>query len=170
MRISIAVASKHGSTAEIAAAIGEELSAAGHEVTVHDMATASVLALDEAEAILLGSAIYYGHWLLPAQVFTEDLGLRIDSRPVWLFSSGPVGDPARPDPGTVDVEDQVNLTGAREHRVFAGRLDRELLHRGERAVATALRSPEGDFRDWPEIRGWGREVAATLQELETLTT
>ena len=169
MQIRIAVASKHGATAEIAATIGEEISAAGHEVAVHDMATASILALDDADCILLGSAIYSGHWLLPAQVFTEDLSLRLDGRPVWMFSSGPVGSPARPDPGTVDVEDQLTLTHAREHKVFAGRLERTLLHRGERAVAMALRSPEGDFRDWDDIRGWAREIAKALEDVQTVT-
>lgn len=169
MRISIAVASKHGSTAEIAATIGEEIAAAGHEVTVHDMASSSVLELDDAGAIILGSAIYYGHWLLPAQVFTEDLALRLDGRPVWMFSSGPVGAPARPDPTTVDVEDQLVLMQPREHRVFAGRLEKARLHRGERAVATALRSPEGDFRDWDDVRGWARDVARALDEARTTT-
>ncbi|PFG32764.1 flavodoxin domain-containing protein [Sanguibacter antarcticus] len=169
MRISIAVASKHGSTAEIAAAVGEELAASGHDVSVHDMATASVLELDESGAIILGSAIYYGHWLLPAEVFTEDLSLRLDGRPVWMFSSGPIGAPAQPDPTTVDVEDQLVLTQPREHKVFAGRLERARLHRGERAVATALRSPEGDFRDWEEIRGWARGIARALDDVHSAT-
>ena len=30
---------------------------------------------------------------------------------------------------------------------------------GEKAIVLALRAPEGDFRDWDEIRGWAAEVA-----------
>lgn len=164
MHVSIAVASKHGSTAEIAAVVAEEVAAAGHQVSVHDVATSSALAVDDADAIILGSAVYYGRWLLSARVFAEDLALRLDGRPVWMFSSGPVGDPSRPDPDEVDVDDQVALTRARAHRVLAGRLDRGLLHRGERAVVTALRSPEGDFRDWGAVRAWAREVVQGLDD------
>jgi menaquinone-dependent protoporphyrinogen oxidase len=162
MKISIVVASRHGSTREIADVVADELEAGGHEVTVHDAPTASILDLDDADAILLGSAVYHGRWLMSATVFTADLSRRIEGRPVWLFSSGPVGDPAKPDPGTVDVTDQVEQTGAIEHRVFAGRLVKDDLRITERAMTLALRAPEGDFRDWDEVKAWARSVSRHL--------
>jgi len=82
---------------------------------------------------------------------------------VWLFSSGPVGDPPKPEEDPVDVADLVALTDAREHRVFAGKLVRRQLSFPERAIVAALRVPEGDFRDWTEIRRWAAGIAEALR-------
>jgi menaquinone-dependent protoporphyrinogen oxidase len=47
------------------------------------------------------------------------------ARPLWLFSVGPLGDPPKPqDPEPQELAAVVTATGAREHRVFTGRLDR----------------------------------------------
>jgi len=73
------------------------------------------------------------------------------SRPVWLFSSGPVGDPPKPGADPVDAATMSTASGARDHRVFSGKLDRSLLRFTDKAIATALRAPAGDFRDWDEI-------------------
>jgi menaquinone-dependent protoporphyrinogen oxidase len=45
-------------------------------------------------------------------------------RSAALFSSGPVGDPPKPAEVPVDVGAIVAATGARDHRIFAGSLDR----------------------------------------------
>jgi menaquinone-dependent protoporphyrinogen oxidase len=84
------------------------------------------------------------------------------ARPVWLFSSGPIGEPPKPEEDPVDVAEIVESTSARDHRVFAGRLERSRLGFGERAVVAALRAPDGDFRDWDEIRGWATAIADEL--------
>ena len=54
-------------------------------------------------------------------------------------------------------------TKAREHRVFAGKLVKRQLGFGEKAMVVALRVPEGDFRDWAEIKGWASEIAHSLR-------
>jgi menaquinone-dependent protoporphyrinogen oxidase len=81
---------------------------------------------------------------------------------VWLFSSGPVGRPPTPDGDPVDVADLIRRTGAREHHVFSGRLDRSTLGFVERTVSRAVHAPEGDFRDWVEVRAWADHIAAEL--------
>jgi menaquinone-dependent protoporphyrinogen oxidase len=78
------------------------------------------------------------------------------------FSSGPVGTPARPPEELLDVDEMLSLTRCREHRVFPGRLDRSRLGLAERAVVTALRAPEGDFRDPPAAAAWGAAIGASL--------
>jgi menaquinone-dependent protoporphyrinogen oxidase len=83
--------------------------------------------------------------------------------PVWLFSSGPIGDPPKPVEDPVDAQPLVELVGARGHRVFAGDLDRSRLGFAERAIVAAVRAPDGDFRPWPEIEAWAREIAAALE-------
>lgn len=162
MKVSVAVASKHGSTQEIGEAIAAELTAQGHEPRLHDMATASILDLDDSEAIVLGSAVYFGKWMMAASVFAQDLSTRIEGRPVWLFSTGPVGEPLKPADAEIDVDEQIRLTGASEHKVFAGRVDKSRLRLGERSVVLALRVQDGDYRDWDEVRAWARSIAEEL--------
>jgi menaquinone-dependent protoporphyrinogen oxidase len=82
-----------------------------------------------------------------------------------LFSSGPIGQPPFPPDEPYDVASLRALTDAREHRVFPGRLDESLLSFGERAMATAMRAPVGDFRNWPAIEVWGGQIAAQLAGL-----
>jgi menaquinone-dependent protoporphyrinogen oxidase len=43
--------------------------------------------------------------------------------------------------------------------VFAGKLVRRQLSFPERAIVSALRVPEGDFRDWTEIHQWAAGIA-----------
>src|SRR6266511_2050744 len=60
------------------------------------------------------------------------------SRPVWLFSSGPVGDPPKPEENPVDVSALLEQTGARDHRVFAGKIDKHGLGLAEKAIEDAV--------------------------------
>jgi len=46
--------------------------------------------------VVLGSAVYLGQWMKPARELAERSAGAIASRPVWLFSSGPIGEPAKP--------------------------------------------------------------------------
>jgi menaquinone-dependent protoporphyrinogen oxidase len=160
MRVTVVVASKYGSTREVAEAIGGVLAAA-HEVTIED--AASVESLEEAEAIVLGSAIYGGRWLEPARHLVDGHASELDGRPVWLFSVGPIGDPPKPEEAGPDgIEQAIEATHARGHELFAGKLDRSVLSRVERMMTRALHAPEGDFRDWDAIRAWANGIAAEL--------
>lgn len=46
--------------------------------------------------------------------------------------------------------------------IFAGNLDKTKLSFPERTITAALRAPQGDFRDWDEIRGWAGQIADEL--------
>jgi menaquinone-dependent protoporphyrinogen oxidase len=67
--------------------------------------------------------------------------------------------PPKPEEDPVDVADLLAATDARAHRIFAGKLVRKQLSFPERAIVSALRVPEGDFRDWTEIRQWAARIA-----------
>jgi len=163
MTVLVAYASKHDATAEIAEAIGSTLTDRGLEAIVS--AVEQVEDLDGADAVVLGSAVYMGKWLEAARDFVDVQATELAGRPVWLFSSGPIGDPPRPAAeDAVNVEEIVERTQAREHRVFAGRLERARLGFAARAVMTAFRAAEGDFRDWDEIAVWAESIAASVQE------
>jgi len=166
MKVLITAASKHGSTTEIAWAIRGHLLERGLQAVVVD--PDEITELVGYDAVVVGSGVYAAHWLKPARQLVERLRDQLGDVPVWLFSSGPVGDPPVPaDQETVDVADIVAATGAREHKLFAGRLDMDRLGFAERALVRALRVPEGDFRDWPAIAAWSRQIAADLHAART---
>jgi menaquinone-dependent protoporphyrinogen oxidase len=93
---------------------------------------------------------------------TADQARALRSRPVWLLSSGPIGEPPFPPDEPHDAGLIAASLHAVGHRVLPGRLDKQLLGIGERAMVTAMRAPVGDVRDWVELRGWAEENAASL--------
>lgn len=162
MTVLVAAASRYGATAEIADAIGKGLEQAGLDVTVASVD--EVHSLDGYDAVVLGSAVYAGRWLKAARKFVKRNREALSATRVWLFSSGPIGDPPTPDgEEAVDVSGIIEAIGPEEHRVFAGKLDKEQLTFGERAIVVAVRSPEGDFRDWDDVATWAPKIATVLQ-------
>ena len=112
-------------------------------------------ALDPYGAFVVGSAVYIGKWLEPPRTFVNEHQDEPAAHPTWLFSSGPIGAPPRPtDDEAVEVDELVAATKPAEHRLFAGKLDRDKLGLGERAIMFAFRAAAGDFRDWDEIAAW----------------
>lgn len=166
MRVLVTAASRHGSTTdiaeEIAAALRAVLRMSDPGAVVDVRAAEQVSTLDGYDAVVLGSAVYLGHWLESARVLVESHQDTLSRIPVWLFSSGPIGDPPLPQEDPVDVEALCRQVKAREHQVFAGRLSKRVLRFTERAVVVALRAPEGDFRDWKAIREWASGVGEAL--------
>ena len=161
MKVLVTAATKHGATAEIATAIGEALRGEpGLDAAV--VPPEEVATVDGYDAVVLGSAVYAGHWLPAAPDLVDRAGGALAGTPVWLFSSGPVGDPPKPEEDPVDVAEIIAATKAREHRMFAGKLVKRQLGFGERAIVVALRVPDGDFRDWAEIKGWASQIAESL--------
>ena len=80
MKFLVSAASRYGSTAEIALAIGDVLSRRGFDVSVTP--SQEVAAVEEYDAVILRSAVYMGHWLDPAKEFARRLfrGLEGDFR------------------------------------------------------------------------------------------
>lgn len=162
MNVLVTAASRHGATQEIAEAIGRTLSDRG--VTASVVPIADVTDLEGYDAVIVGSAVYMGHWLESARTFVERYSEALSSRPTWLFSSGPIGDPPRPNKSeAVDVAEIGSKTQAKEHKLFAGKLDKSKLGYGERAVMLAFRAVEGDYRDWSEIEAWASGIQEELR-------
>jgi menaquinone-dependent protoporphyrinogen oxidase len=161
MKVLVTAATKYGATGEIARVIAGVLSGQGLDATV--TVPEEVGTIEGYDAVVLGSAVYAGHWLKPARDLVDRAGAALAARPVWLFSSGPVGDPPKPEEDPVDVAEIIERTQARGHRVFGGKLVKKQLSFPEKAIVVALRVQEGDFRDWAEIKGWAAEIAETLR-------
>ena len=161
MKVLVTAASKHGATEEIARAIAMELELEG--IVADVLPPDGVDSVDDYDAVILGSGVYAGHWMGNAMNLADRESEALARRPVWLFSSGPLGDPPAPATEPVDVAKVVELTGARGHRVIAGRLDKHDLSLGERAITAVVRAPEGDYRPWDQIAAWAKEIARDLK-------
>jgi menaquinone-dependent protoporphyrinogen oxidase len=161
MKVLVCAATKYGATGEIANVVADVLAEEGLEVTVIPPEQAG--AIEQFDAVVLGSAVYMGQWMKPARELVDRSATALAARPVWLFSSGPVGEPAKPAENPVDVSKILQSTKARDHRVFTGRLVRKHLSFPDRAMASAIRAAEGDFRNWAEIRAWAVGIASALQ-------
>jgi menaquinone-dependent protoporphyrinogen oxidase len=156
----VTAATKYGVTGEIARAIGEVLRSHGPDPTV--LPPEQVDTVDGYDAVVLGSAVYAGHWLQPARELVGRGAGGLVDRPVWLFQR-PGRRPAKPEEGPVDVAEILAATKARGHHVFAGKLDRRQLRFPDRVIVAALRVPEGDFCDWAEITGGAAGIADALR-------
>jgi menaquinone-dependent protoporphyrinogen oxidase len=160
MKVLVTVASKHGSTAAIGEAIAATLKKEGHAVDV--LAPPAVRELAPYDAVILGSGVYAGHWIGTAKDFAREHAAELRERPVWLFSSGPLGDQPVAENEPIDLPKLKELLAPRGHRVFAGALAREEVGFAERAIISLVHAPYGDFRDWEAISSWAREIAHEL--------
>jgi menaquinone-dependent protoporphyrinogen oxidase len=165
MKVLVTADSRHNSTREIADAITDGLVERGvdaetrriEELTDHH-------ALDEYDAVVLGSAVYMGRWLPGARRFAQIHASTLCMMPVWLFSSGPLGAAEHPVPAgePADVPVLMRLTRAVGHHTFAGRLEMSDLHFSERAIVRTIHAPQCDCRDWHAVDEWAGEIAAEL--------
>lgn len=160
MKVLVTAASRHGSTREIAEAVGRRLAEEGIEADVLEPDVVGSVA--EYDAVVLGSAVYMGRWLEPAKRLATENAPVLRRVPVWLFSSGPTGDPLMPKDDPVDAGPLLAATGAREHRVFGGVIDRRRLALTEKAIVTMVRARDGDYRQWQEIDEWTAQIAKAV--------
>jgi menaquinone-dependent protoporphyrinogen oxidase len=184
MRVEVVYASRHGATAGIAERIGEVLRTDGADVSLVNAAERP----DPTDfgAYVIGSGVYMGSWLKEAVAFLEGNAPILATKPVWLFSSGPLPNPSKPmgdedlvasalgpeegpgSGGRKKIEALSATIHPRDHRVFFGAFDpkdppKSMVERVVLklpAVKDAL--PAGDFRQWDVIEAWARDIATEL--------
>ena len=158
MKVLIAVASKHGATRGIAERLGDAFDAARADVAVVDLTR--VTDVPQFDVAVVGSAVYMGRWMKEAAEFVRDNRGVLSERPLWLFSSGPVG--SQPLPEAKEIAEFRDIPSFRDHHTFQGALDKERLSLAERVMVKAVKAPGGDFRDWQEVDGWASTIATEL--------
>ncbi len=130
-KVLVAYASRHGATQGIAERIAETLREAGLNVELaraHD-----VKSIAGYDAFVIGSAAYMFHWLKEAGDLVHRNRATLADKPVWLFSSGPLGTDALDTQGrdqkVAAIPKEMNelraSVKARDHRVFFGAYDRD---------------------------------------------
>lgn len=177
MIVLVAYASRHGATAGIAERIAQRLRSAGFDTTCNSVT--EVGGVDGYDAFVIGSAAYLFHWLKDATRFVKRNREILASRPVWFFSSGPLGTDLVDDKGQdvfessrpKEFEELEPLVDIQGDHVFFGAWDPDAEPMGlaERFVrlmpATKDALPTGDFRDWDAIDAWADEIGARLGHL-----
>jgi menaquinone-dependent protoporphyrinogen oxidase len=161
-KVLVAYGSKHGSTAEIAAAIAQELERRG--VAADCLSADDVHDVAGYDGVVLGSAVYMKRWRRPAQQLLRRHQRELAERPLWIFSSGPVGkdaDPSWSEPGR--VVGLAEKLGARDHVVFGGKLPDEPEGFMQKAMVKDTPRELRDLRDFEQIREWADRIAAALR-------
>jgi menaquinone-dependent protoporphyrinogen oxidase len=175
MKVLVGYASRHGATEGIAQRIAEVLAAAAVDVDVKPVSDADDL--ERYDAFVLGSAVYMFRWLKDFTRFVHRHERLLASRPLWLFSSGPLGTDKVDKEGrdvleaaqAKDTARLVEATHARGHMMLFGAWSRgKPVGLAERFVAhmPAARDamPEGDFRDWEAIQSWATSIVRGLED------
>jgi menaquinone-dependent protoporphyrinogen oxidase len=179
MSILVAYATQYGSTQGIAERLAARLKGEGLEVELQPIA--AVGDISRYEAFVIGSAAYIGSWLKEATRFARRNHNVLATRPVWLFSSGPIGTATKDEKGrdvllAAEPKEFAEFAASirpRGYRVFFGALDRKKLKGAHRLMAMLPASKEwlieGDFRDWDRIEAWADEIAHDLARVPAVS-
>jgi menaquinone-dependent protoporphyrinogen oxidase len=175
----VAYASRYGATQGIAERISDRLISSGHPAQARSIQAAGDLL--SYDTFVVGSAAYMGSWLKEATEFMRSNQAFLASRPVWLFSSGPLGEATKDAQGrdllaTSEPKEFTEFRQAikpRDARVFFGALNPSKLSFSQRAFrripAGRTLLPEGDFRDWKGIDAWADGIALELEKVTVPT-
>jgi menaquinone-dependent protoporphyrinogen oxidase len=165
--VAVAGASRHGATREIAQRIADRLTSMlpqGWDVRVCE--PTDLEALNEADAVVLGSAIYFGRWMKSARrarAYLEAAAVPA----VWLFSSGPVSEHGDENRSVIAADKAAPAGETLGHAVFGGRIHRPSLGWLERVIVRAVKAVDVDARDWQAIDDWASSIAMNLMNLGT---
>jgi menaquinone-dependent protoporphyrinogen oxidase len=163
----VAYASRAGSTAEVAAAIGATLREAGLSVDVSPLR--EIDGLEGYQALVLGTAIRAGRLLPEATRFAKAHAAAMGQMPVVYFA---VCATLREDTPTnratvaAALDPLVAIKTPLDVGLFAGRLDHEMLEVPARWLIRLMRAAEGDWRDWDAIRAWAATLPARIEQAE----
>lgn len=169
-RILVAYASRHGSTAGVAEAVGKTLCDGGANVDIRIIKN-----VDDPyvyDAVIIGSPIHTGKWLPEAVEFIEKHRTILKERPVAYFVTCITlfrdTEPARKKAEAFlnPVKDAYPDIRPVSTGLFGGVLD---YNRYSFVIRMIMKQkmkdagvPEGDYRDWEAIRGWAQGVRPSL--------
>ncbi|MCK9578877.1 MAG: flavodoxin [Methanoregula sp.] len=162
-RILVAYATRNGSTAEIAQAVGKDLSATGLAVDVAEIKTISTLA--DYTAVVIGGPLYMGSVDGAVKKFVGKNSEQLQKLPVAAFAVGLA--PKNPDPGAIEMamdalKKSIDPVTPVSSVLFAGNLDPAKVNFVMRKFLEMAKIPAGDFRDWDAISAWARELPVKM--------
>jgi len=156
----VAYATRAGSTADIAAAIGDTLAARSFRVEVKPVK--SQPAFDGYAAVILGSPIRMGNWLPEMVKFIEANQTTLVALPTALFTVHMLN----------TGEDETSRAAREAYAApvrallpnvsevfFTGKMDFARLSFLDRFISRMVKAVEADHRDWDAIRRWAETVS-----------
>lgn len=173
-KILVAYASRAGSTAGVAEAIGKTLAEGGAQVDVRPMQ--EVKDLTPYTAVVAGSAIQGGQWLPEAIQFIQTHRTALVQKPfaaflVCMTLSMPKADKYRQ--GVAEWMAPVRaLVQPVSEGLFAGVLDNNTINQAPTwfgrlafrlTLASGLWWKQGDHRDWEAIHAWTADLKPRLE-------
>src|SRR3990172_8712538 len=88
-KVLVVYSTRHGATKGIAEQITRTLVDAGVDGRIRSVP--NIDTLEGFDAFVIGSAVYLGHWQREARDLIRRNTSVLAGKPVWLFSSGPLG-------------------------------------------------------------------------------
>jgi menaquinone-dependent protoporphyrinogen oxidase len=88
MKVLVAYGSRRGGTEGLATMVSDALRTAGVDAEV--LAAKTVRDVGAYDAVIVGGALYAFRWHRDARRFVRRHRAQLATRPVWLFSSGPL--------------------------------------------------------------------------------
>lgn len=164
-RILVAYATKYGSTASIAEAVGAALAEGGAQVDVRRVD--EVGGLDGYDAAVIGAPLHSDEWLPEALAFVKLHEAALKALPVALFVVGllKVDTPENRASKSKNVRTvRITLNALEDVGVFGGVMDYDNLSALVRMQVKTKDLPEGDFRDFDKVQAWARSVLPELQQ------
>jgi menaquinone-dependent protoporphyrinogen oxidase len=168
-KILVTYASRAGSTAEVAQAIGQTLTEGGAQVDVISMT--DVKDLSAYQAVVAGSAIRGQKWLPEAMQFMRTHRAELAQKPVAEFSVCITLAMKNGEQYRSGVREWVApvraLVNPVSEGLFAGRLDFTKLPFNWDTLMLRLTValgifPRGDHRDWNAVRAWAGSLPSAL--------
>ena len=162
-QILVAFATRNGSTAEIAQAIGKELISTGYPADIAEIKTISTLA--GYRAVVIGGPLYMGSVDGDVGKFIGKNREQLQKLSVAAVAVGRA--PTNTDPDAVGIA-MAALKKSLEpvtpvvSVMFAGKLDPKKLSFIQRKITELVKSPAGDFRDWTLIASWAHDLPGKM--------
>jgi menaquinone-dependent protoporphyrinogen oxidase len=151
----VVYATRYGSTASVARAVGDRLGQHGLRV---DLSPAHEIdSVRPYDAVVIGGALYMGRWHRDARRFVHRHRAALTRIPVAVFGMGPISG-TEPDVDGSREQLERALTHVPELvpidvAIFGGVIDPARLH------SPLSRMQAYDGRDWDEIERWSDELA-----------
>lgn len=171
MKILVACASAHGSTAEIGEFIARILRAYSVEVDVR--AVQDVQDVSPYQAFILGSPIHAGMWLHEFSAFLERFESALTEKPAALFITCiRVMEEGGYEHALAEYVYQPTLQklGITNVGVFAGKMEVGAINWDERWLLASRydgtemsKHVNHDYRDWQAVATWANNVARALE-------
>ncbi|WP_342676488.1 flavodoxin domain-containing protein [Methanofollis sp. UBA420] len=166
-KILVAYASRYGSTREIAESVARTLEKAGYSVDCRNVMDVSDIS--PYAAVVAGSPIYMGKWLVEAVDFVKRFCIELNEKPLAVFA---VGYSMKDETDVIRKSAAASMTEVRIYvrpqveGLFAGRFDPEGMSRADLDMMKMAGAVPGDARDWSQVARWAEALPSVLFTLK----